>query len=69
MAGKGGKRGLGEGGGGGGVGYLASPAKPALTKKGVLTVLWKLEIIIFAYILYLSQGKRSIPLQTSLDLQ
>ena len=45
MAGKGGKRGLGGGGageGGGmgwwGVRYLASSAKPTLTKKGVLTV-------------------------------
>ena len=45
MAGKGGKRGLGGGGagegggrGGGGFRYLASSAKPTLTKKGVLTV-------------------------------
>ena len=42
MAGKGGKRGLGGGGWGGGggmrVGYLASSVKPAMTKKGVLTV-------------------------------
>ena len=45
MAGKGGKRELGGGGrgkgggrGGGGFRYLASSAKPALTKKGVLTV-------------------------------
>ena len=48
VAGKGGKRGLGGGRGGGGRGkrgkggkgwwYLASSAKPALTKKGVLTV-------------------------------
>ena len=44
MAGKGGKRGLGGGGAGEGgkgwwgVRYLASSAKPTLTKKGVLTV-------------------------------
>ena len=45
MAGKGGKRGLGGGGEAGeggkgwwGVRYLASSAKPTLTKKGVLTV-------------------------------
>ena len=40
VPGKGGKRELGGGGGGGGTGngYLANPAKPALTKKGVLTV-------------------------------
>ena len=75
MAGKGGKRGLGGGrrgkGGKGwwGVRYLASSAKPTLTKKGVLTVFWKLKIIILAYILYLLQGKRSIRLQTLLDLQ
>ena len=51
-------------------GYLACPAKPALTEKGVLTIYWKLEIIIlFAYILHLSQGKRSIRLQKSRDLQ
>ena len=54
VPGKGGKRelgrgGWGEGGGGAGNGYLANPAKPALTKKGVLTVFWKLKIIILAY--------------------
>ena len=50
VPGKGGKRELGRGGwGGGGNGYLANPAKPALTKKGVLTVFWKLKIIILAY--------------------
>ena len=42
VPGKGGKRELGRGGwgggGGAGNGYLANPAKPALTKKGVLTV-------------------------------
>ena len=46
MAGKGGKRGLrgGEGGAGGGlVLSIASPAKPALTKMGVLTVFWEIE--------------------------
>ena len=45
---------VGEEGGGGAFGYyLASPAKPALTKKAGLTVLWKLEILIpFAYILH-----------------
>ena len=33
--------------------YLASPAKPALTKTAGLTVYWKLEILIlFAYILH-----------------
>ena len=59
----------GGGAGGGWVFSIASPAKPALTKKGVLTVFWKLEIIILAYILYLLQGKRSIRLQKSRDLQ
>ena len=52
VPGKGGKRELGRGGwggGGAGNGYLANPAKPALTKKGVLTVFWKLKIIILAY--------------------
>ena len=54
----------------GAFGYLACPAKPALTEKGVLTIYWKLEILIlFAYILHLSQGKRSIRLQKSRDLQ
>ena len=59
----------GGGAGGGWVLSIASPAKPALTKMGVLTVFWKLKIIILAYILYSLQSKRSIRLQTSVDLQ
>ena len=61
MAGKGGKQGLGgEGVGGGGqglVGYLASPAKPVLTKKGILTLFWKLKIITCIHPLFIARQK------------
>ena len=40
-----------------GVGYLASPAKPALTKKGVLTVFWKLKIITCIHPLFIARKK------------
>ena len=52
--------GIGEGGGGGGgmgVGYLASPALPALTKKGVRTVFWKLKIITCIHPLFIARQK------------
>ena len=40
-----------------GVWYLASPAKPALTKMGVLTVFWKLKIITCIHPLFIARQK------------
>ena len=39
--------------------YLANPAKPALTKKGVLTVFWKLKIITCIHSLFIARQKIS----------
>ena len=53
--------GIGRGGRGGGgqglVEYLASPAKPVLTKKGVLTLFWKLKLITCIHPLFIARQK------------
>ena len=50
-------RGGGAGGGQGLVEYLASPAKRVLTKKGVLTLFWKLKIITCIHPLFIARQK------------